>query len=48
MTWEFAARICIECLKHGDSEEAKADAEKELIRMAKILDKHIERDKDES
>lgn len=47
MTWEFAARICIECIKHGDSEKAKQEAESELVRMAKLLDKHLEKDKDE-
>lgn len=41
MTWEFAARICIECIKHGDNEKARRDAEAELVRMAKLLDKHL-------
>jgi len=39
MTWKLAARICLECIKHGSNAEAKEDAEKEIMRMADLLDK---------
>ena len=37
-SWVFTARILVECIKHGVSESAKAEAEAELMRMAKLLD----------
>jgi hypothetical protein len=37
-TWKAAARICLECVKHGDSPEAQRNAEAELMRMAEQLD----------
>jgi hypothetical protein len=42
ITWKFAARIHLECIKHGSSEEAKRTAEAEIMRMAKLLDKLTE------
>jgi hypothetical protein len=41
-TWKFAARIHLECIKHGSSEEAKRTAEEEIIKMAELLDKFVE------
>lgn len=41
-TWKFAARIHLECIKHGSSEEAKQTAEAEIMRMAELLDKFVE------
>lgn len=41
ITWKFAARIHLECIKHGSSEEAKRTAEAEIMRMAEILDKFV-------
>lgn len=40
-TWKFAARIHLECIKHGSSEEAKRTAEDEIVRMAELLDKAV-------
>jgi hypothetical protein len=44
-TWVFAARVHVECVKNGDSREAKEGAEKEIMRMAKLLDHFIEQEK---
>ena len=40
-TWVAAARIYLECVKHGDNPKTKADAEKEIMRMAHLLDAFI-------
>ena len=37
-TWEFAASIYIECIKNGESYEAKKNAEDEIIKLAKNYD----------
>jgi hypothetical protein len=34
MNWKLAARIYIECLKHGESEQAKQGADAEIMKMA--------------
>lgn len=38
-TWKAAARICLECVKHGADGEAQRNAESEIMRMADALDK---------
>ncbi len=42
VTWEWAARICIECIKHGSNPEAVKEAEAEIMRMADLLDQLVE------
>lgn len=37
-TWTAAVRIYIECIKHGDNEHAKQEAEKELLKLAAYVD----------
>ncbi len=37
-TWETAARIYIEVLENGETEEGKQAARDEIMRMAKLLD----------
>ena len=37
-TWEVATQILLHVIKDADNDEAKREAEHELLRMASILD----------
>ena len=38
VTWVTAARIHLECIKHGEHRQTKINAEKEIMQLAKNHD----------
>lgn len=42
INWKTAARIHLECVKHGSNDEVKKQAEAEIMRMAELLDRFVE------
>lgn len=45
-SWAACGRILLEVVKHGDSEQARADAEAEIIRALKGYDAMLEKHTD--
>lgn len=41
LTWVVATRIHLECVKHGENEQTKLNADQEIMRMAEGYDKLI-------